>query len=101
MAEKDSAKADEKQIVVLSAFGKDRTGLVAGVTKVLAENKVNIEDLSQTIMQDVFAMVMLLDISNAGCDYETLQKKLDQEGKKIGLQINIQHKEIFEYMHRI
>lgn len=91
----------DKQIVVLSAFGKDRTGLVAGVTKVLAENKVNIEDLSQTIMQDVFAMVMLLDVSGAKCDFEALQKNLDAEGKKLGLQIKIQHKEIFEYMHRV
>jgi ACT domain-containing protein len=91
----------DKQIVVLSAFGKDRTGLVAGVTRVLADNKVNIEDLSQTIMQDVFAMVMLLDISNANCGFEDLQKKLDDEGGKIGLQIRIQHKDIFEYMHRV
>ncbi|MBU0586347.1 ACT domain-containing protein [Candidatus Micrarchaeota archaeon] len=91
----------EKELVVLTAFGKDKTGLVAGITKILAENKVNIEDLSQTIMQDMFAMLMLLDISESGIDFETLQKKLDEEGNKLGLQVKIQHKNIFESMHRV
>jgi len=90
-----------KELAVVTAFGKDRTGLVAGVTKALAENQVNIEDLGQTIMQDMFAMMILVDISKCKCDFETLQKKLAEEGKKLGLQVLIQHKDIFEYMHRV
>lgn len=92
---------EEKELVVLSAFGKDKPGLIAGTTRVLAENNVNIEDLSQTIMQDMLAMIMLLDMRKATCDFEALQKKLNEEGNKIGLQIKIQHKNIFECMHRI
>jgi ACT domain-containing protein len=90
-----------KELAVVTAFGKDRTGLVAGVSRVLAENGVNIEDLNQTILQDVFAMMLLVDISNANCDFETLQKVLASEGEKLGLRVLIQHKEIFEYMHRV
>jgi ACT domain-containing protein len=90
-----------KELAVITAFGKDSTGLVAGVTRVLAENNVNIEDLGQTVMQDLFAMILLVDISRAKCDFESLQKKLSAEGKKLGLQVLIQHKDIFEYMHRV
>lgn len=98
---KHGEKMAEKELVILTAFGKDMPGLVAGISNVLAQNNVNIEDISQTIMQDQFAMIMLLEISKAKCDFEALQKKLNEEGEKIGLQIKIQHKNIFEYMHRV
>ena len=90
-----------KELAIVTAFGKDRTGLVAGVSRALAENNVNIEDLGQTIMQDMFAMMMLVDVGNAKCDFEGLQKRLDRAGRKLGLEIRIQHKDIFEYMHRV
>jgi ACT domain-containing protein len=90
-----------KELAIVTAFGKDRTGLVAGVSRVLAENGVNIEDLSQTIMQDMFAMMILVDISNAKRDFEGLQGELSREGKKLGLEVRIMHKNIFERMHRV
>jgi ACT domain-containing protein len=90
-----------KEFAVVTAFGKDRTGLVAGVSRALAESGVNIEDLSQTIMQDVFAMIMLVDVSGSKLDFEALQERLSAEGGKLGLEVRIQHKDIFERMHRV
>ena len=62
--------------VVVSVIGQDRTGIVAGISKVLAENNVNILDISQTIMDNLFAMIVLVDISNAKVDFATLKKDI-------------------------
>ncbi len=93
--------ANEKNLAIITAVGRDRTGLIAGISKVLAENKVNIEDLSQTVMHDMFAMILLVDAGKSPLAFEQLREKLKGEGKKIGLEVTIQHKKIFEYMHRI
>ncbi|VVC71909.1 ACT domain protein [uncultured archaeon] len=90
-----------KELAIVTAFGKDRTGLVAGITGALAQNGVNIEDLSQTIMQDMFAMMILVDISKCKCNLEELQSRLSAEGGRLGLEVRVQHKEIFERMHRV
>jgi ACT domain-containing protein len=87
--------------VVITVTGKDRTGIVANISSVLAENNVNILDIRQTIMDDLFTMIMLVDISNAKEDFLTLKKKLNEVGEKIGVKIIAQHEDIFKYMHRI
>ncbi|WP_456416582.1 ACT domain-containing protein [Methanocaldococcus sp.] len=88
-------------IVVISVIGQDRTGIVAGISKVLADNNVNILDISQTILNDLFAMIMLVDISKAKVDFTTLKKELEDVGKQLGVQVIVQHEDIFKYMHRI
>ncbi|XRO75792.1 ACT domain-containing protein [Methanocaldococcus sp. 28A] len=87
--------------VVVSVIGKDRTGIVAGISKVLAENNVNILDISQTIMDNLFAMIMLVDISNAKVDFTTLKNELEKAGEELGVKVIVQHEDIFKYMHRI
>ena len=87
--------------MVITVTGKDRTGIVANISSVLAENNVNILDIRQTIMDDLFTMIMLVDISNAKEDFLTLKKKLNEVGEKIGVKIIAQHEDIFKYMHRI
>jgi ACT domain-containing protein len=87
--------------VVVSVIGQDRTGIVAGISKVLAENNVNILDISQTIMDNLFAMIMLVDISNAKVDFATLKKELEKTGDELGVKVIVQHEDIFKYMHRI
>ena len=87
--------------MVITVTGKDRTGIVANISSVLAENNVNILDIRQTIMDDSFTMIMLVDISNAKEDFLTLKKKLNEVGEKIGVKIIAQHEDIFKYMHRI
>ncbi|XRO76459.1 ACT domain-containing protein [Methanocaldococcus sp. 16A] len=87
--------------VVVSVIGQDRTGIVAGISKVLAENNVNILDISQTIMDNLFAMIMLVDISNAKVDFTTLKNELEKAGEELGVKVIVQHEDIFKYMHRI
>lgn len=86
---------------IVTVLGKDRVGIVAGVSKVLAENKVNIEDISQTIMQDFFTMIMLVTVNEDEISIAELQDKLDAVSEELGLKITVQHEDIFRYMHRI
>ncbi len=86
---------------VISVIGKDRVGIIAGVSKILVDTNVNILDISQTIMQEIFTMVMLVDISRANTPFTTLSDDLKELGNTLGLSIQIQHEDIFNSMHRI
>lgn len=85
---------------VVSVIGKDQVGIIAKVTNILADNSINILDISQTILQDFFTMMMLVDVSNKE-NLEQLRKQLDEASDELGLKINIQLEEIFQAMHRI
>jgi ACT domain-containing protein len=85
---------------VVSVIGKDQVGIIAKVTTILAENKVNILDISQTILQDFFTMMMIVDVTNYH-DLEELQKQLSDIGDSLGLNIHLQLEEIFQAMHRV
>ncbi|WP_102346564.1 ACT domain-containing protein [Bacillus sp. Marseille-P3661] len=89
-----------KRRAVVSVIGKDQVGIIAKVTNVLADNAVNILDISQTILQDFFTMMMLVDVSEIE-NLDTLQKQFDTISKEMGLKINIQLEEIFQAMHRV
>ncbi len=86
---------------VVSVMGKDKTGIIYNVTKVLYENNINILDISQTIMQDVFTMVMLVDVNESKIEFKDLVEKLRITGEEIGVDIKVCHEEIFNSMHRI
>lgn len=86
---------------VITVIGKDRVGIIAGVSVILAESGVNILDISQTIMQDMFTMMMLVDISQSKVDFPALAESLANKGQELGIQIKIQHEDIFNSMHRI
>ncbi|WP_071395228.1 ACT domain-containing protein [Bacillus tuaregi] len=85
---------------VVSVVGKDQVGIIAKVTTILAENKVNILDISQTILQDFFTMMMLVDVTEYQ-NLEELQKQLTLIGDELGLNITLQLEEIFQAMHRV
>ncbi|MBW9220777.1 ACT domain-containing protein [Methanothermococcus sp. SCGC AD-155-M21] len=87
--------------VVITVTGRDKTGIVASIATALAEYNVNILDIRQSIMEDLFTMIMLADISKSNKDFESLEKKLNEIGEKIGVKIIVQHENIFKYMHRI
>ncbi|AXI25637.1 MAG TPA: ACT domain-containing protein [Pyrodictiaceae archaeon] len=87
--------------VVITVTGKDRVGIVAKIASTLAENNVNILDIRQSLMEDLFTMIMLVDISKSKSDFEELVKKLDKVGEEIGVKVIVQHEDIFKYMHRI
>lgn len=84
---------------VITVIGKDRVGIIANVSTYLADNSVNILDISQTIMQDMFCMIMLVNLENN--NVSEVLKGLDEIGEKLGLSIHLQREELFESMHRI
>jgi len=86
---------------IITVLGHDTVGIIAKVCTYLAENNVNILDISQTIVQGFFNMMMITDASQATKDFEVLAKELDVLGKEIGVSIRCQHEEIFNKMHRI
>ncbi len=86
---------------IISVIGKDTYGILAKVSAVCSENKANIIDVTQSVLQEMFAMVMMVDISAAECDFSTFKAALEKTGEEIGMQINIMHEDIFNSMHRI
>lgn len=86
---------------VITVVGKDKVGIIAEISKILADCNVNILDISQTIMQDVFTMIMLVDISNVCVNYAELASALENKGIEIELSVKIQHEDVFNSMHRI
>lgn len=86
---------------VITVVGKDRTGIIARVSSYLAEKKVNILDISQTIMQDLFTMIMLVDTKESEIPVENLSTDLKEIGKELSVTINIQHEDLFTSMHRV
>lgn len=86
---------------VLTVIGKDRVGITAKVSTCLAEANVNILDISQTIMQNVFTMIMLVDISESNRAFEEISGELNTIADELGLKIQLQHQDIFNSMHKI
>lgn len=86
---------------VITVLGNDRIGIIYNVTKILAEYGVNILDISQTILQGYFTMVMIVDIEKCTIQFEELQTKLHDKGVEMDLNIRIQHQQIFNSMHNI
>ena len=90
----------EKRRAVVSVIGKDQVGIISRVTTILANNQMNILDISQTILQDFFTMMMMIDVS-ANENLAKLREELSAAADEMGLKINIQLEEIFQAMHRI
>ncbi|MBO8125650.1 MAG: ACT domain-containing protein [Firmicutes bacterium] len=86
---------------VVTVIGKDRVGIIAGVAKVLADQNVNIADITQTVMRDLFTMNMIVDFSKMRCSFHELSKLLEEEAKKLGVKIYIHKEEVFRFMHTI
>ena len=86
---------------IVTVIGEDRVGIIAGVCADLAAFNVNVLDISQTVMQGYFTMMMVVDVSNATCPVAELAQKLDEKGKEMNLSIRLQREEIFQAMHRV
>ena len=87
--------------VIITVVGKDTVGIIAKVCTYLAENKINILDISQTIVSGYFNMMMITDMENASVDFDKIVDDLDALGDGIGVKIKAQKEEIFESMHRL
>jgi len=90
-----------KNRIVITVIGPDRVGIIAGVTTILSENRVNILDINQTIMQEYFVMVLVADLENASVDLVTLKDLLAAKGEDLQVRIDAQHEDVFNFMHRI
>jgi ACT domain-containing protein len=90
-----------KTPAVLSVLGGDCVGIVANVSRVLAEAHANIEDIRQTIIGGIFSMTMLVTIDEEATAFDVLQKQLAAVGDEMGLQITLQREDVFRFMHRI
>ncbi len=86
---------------IVTVVGQDRKGIIAKVSNILFENDINIVDISQTIMQDMFTMIMMVEFDDNGISVHDIEKKLTTAGKEMGLTIHVQRREIFTSMHRI
>ena len=86
---------------VISVLGKDRSGVVAAVSTALADGGANIDDISQTILNDIFSMTMLVTLDPNCSDFNTMQEKLSSIGEDIGMQITIQREDVFQFMYKI
>ena len=87
--------------IVLTIVGKDRVGIIAKVSNLFAEHGVNILNINQNILEGFFNMVLIADMAAADVSLKDLQEMAAQIGKEIGVEIKVQHEEIFTAMHRI
>ena len=86
---------------IITGVGKDTVGIIAKVCTYLAENSINILDISQTIVQEYFNMMMIVDMSKMTKSFEEVADELANVGKELGVQVKCQREEIFNMMHRI
>lgn len=86
---------------IITVVGKDKVGIIASICTFLSEEDINILDISQTIVQGYFNMMMIVDISQAKSDFVQLVDHISKLGKEIGVDIRLQHQDIFDNMHRI
>lgn len=86
---------------VITVIGLDRVGIVAGISRVMAEHSVNIADIRQTIMTDLFTMIMLAEVTSENFDLTAFQEAMSAIGTELGVQVIVQHEDVFRFMHRI
>ena len=98
-SEKTDEAASERAIITV--LGADRSGIVSAVSGVLASQNVNILDISQTILQGIFTMTMLVDLACATNDFSDTQKQLSELATKLDLQITMQREDVFKFIYRL
>lgn len=86
---------------VITVVGKDTVGILAAVSGECAKHGVNVAEVSQTILQDMFCMIMMCDIEKLDTEFGTFADALSAKGEEMGLKINVMHEKIFNSMHRI
>lgn len=87
--------------VVITVVGVDRTGIIAAVSQVMAENQINIMTINQVILDGIFNMAMIVDMEQASVDLEGLQAILREKGDALGVEIRAQNQAIFDAMHQV
>ena len=86
---------------IVTVVGKDQVGIIAGVCNTLAAYEINVLDISQTILDDIFSMTMLTTLNPEVADFNTVQEKLEAVGESLGVQIIVQREDVFQMMYKI
>ncbi|MBQ7474341.1 MAG: ACT domain-containing protein [Clostridia bacterium] len=86
---------------VITVIGRDTVGILAKVSSACAEKGANIIDVTQSVMRDMFTMIMLVDIDGLTSDFSDLSSSLEALGEEIGMKVHVMHEDIFNSMHRI
>lgn len=87
---------------ILTVVGHDKTGVIAKFSATLSENHANILDVNQNIMSgDIFAMMMLIDVTGLSCTFKELTAALNRDGESMGMSVHVMHEDIFNAMHRV
>ena len=86
---------------IVTVIGKDQVGITAAVCSLLAQHSINILDISQTILDDIFSMTMLTTLDTEKADFNTVQERLAKISDDLGMQIIIQREDVFQYMYKI
>ncbi len=87
--------------VIVTVIGQDRVGIIAGVSTVLAQAGVNIVDISQTTLREFFTMILMADMSGSNVRFDELKRQLAELGETLGVRIDVQHEDVFKFMHRV
>ncbi|QWT17957.1 ACT domain-containing protein [Collinsella sp. zg1085] len=87
--------------VVITVLGKNRAGIVAAVANILGKANVDIRDISQSILDDIFTMTMIADMTDAHLDFADLQDELNHAGEAVGVTIHMQREDVFNFMYRL
>ena len=101
MPEPDYSNNLSSARAVISVIGEDRVGIIAGISDVLAKANVNILDITQTAIEGLFTMIMVVDIGCANMGFDELKTRLSERGKKLTVRVDAQREEVFHFMHRI
>lgn len=86
---------------ILTVIGKDKVGIISGISTELQKLNINILDVTQTIMQEYFTMIMMLDLVESNKDFEGVKNSLTSKGQELGVEVKIQRQEIFNSMHSL
>lgn len=86
---------------IVTVVGKDRVGIIAAVCNQLAQYNINVLDISQTVMQDYFTMMMVVDVSAANQPLAQISLQMEEMGKQSNLSVRVQREDIFQAMHRV
>lgn len=87
--------------VVITVLGKNRPGIVAGVTCALSEASVDIRDITQSIIEDIFTMTLIADVSASTLGFSELQEALSAKGDELGVTVEMQREDVFQFMYRL
>ena len=87
--------------VIVTVIGQDQVGIIAAVANILADARANIVDISQTLMGSMFTMIMMVDTTGATASFDELKRRLNAKGEEMGLRIDAQREDVFQFMHRV